>query len=215
MTCLFNAGLHEKVNGKKYSLSTAAVLQVVINYSCLHKTKIKVPYSGIHTWIDLKTVITLVGIFKQAVHWIEHFVRKEKEPLSDRKKNYDTYCWVYNQNWLSTAIFHSYHTLVQTKQSLPCNTTVVQAFLSFKDNIKPTTQVMWSISHDLVTKTEAQQSVFNSSSPWATKVVVSSMCVCFFSSPHSIQFLNKIIVTFSPARQQKAITLTFHFSETS
>lgn len=138
-----------------YQCTCKAVLQVV-NYSCLQNTKIKVPYSGIHTWIDLKTVITLVGIFKQAVHWIEHFVRKEKEPLSDRKKNYDTCCWVYNQNWLPTAIFHSYHTLVQIKQSLPCNTTVVQAFLSFKDNIKPTTQVMWSISHDLVTKTKPQ-----------------------------------------------------------
>lgn len=161
-----------------YQCTCTAVLQVV-TYSCLQNPKIKVPYSGIHTWIDLKTVITLVGIFKQAVHWIEHFVRKEKEPLSDRKKNYDTCCWVYNQNWLPTAIFHSYHTLVQIKQSLPCNTTVVQAFLSFKDNIKPTTQVMWSISHDLVTKTKPEQSVFSSSSPWATKVVVSSMCVCF------------------------------------
>lgn len=68
-----------------YQCTCTVVLQVV-NYSCLHNTKIKVPYSGIHTWIDLKTVITLVGIFKQAVHWIEHFVRKEKEPLSERKK---------------------------------------------------------------------------------------------------------------------------------
>lgn len=147
--------------------------------------KSKFLISGIHTWIDLKTVITLVGIFKQAVHWIEHFVRKEKEPLSDRKKNYNTYRWVYNQNWspVSTAIFNSYHTLVQTKQSLPCNTTVIQTFLSFKDNIKPTTQVMWSISHDLVTKTKAEQSVLSSSSsPWPTKLVVSSMCFFFFKS---------------------------------
>ena len=35
-----------------------------------------------HTWIYLKAVVTLVGIFKQAVHWVEHFMRKKKEPLS-------------------------------------------------------------------------------------------------------------------------------------
>ena len=36
----------------------------------------------IATWIDLKAVVTLVGIFKQAVHWVEHLMRKQKEPLS-------------------------------------------------------------------------------------------------------------------------------------
>jgi len=35
-----------------------------------------------HTWINLKTVVTLVGVFKQAIHRVEYFMGKEKEPFS-------------------------------------------------------------------------------------------------------------------------------------
>lgn len=33
---------------------------------------------------------------------------------------------------------------------LPGNTTIIQAFFSFEDNVQPSTQVMWSISHNLI-----------------------------------------------------------------
>jgi hypothetical protein len=35
----------------------------------------------IRGWVDLQAVIVLIGIFKKAVHWIEHFMRQQKEPL--------------------------------------------------------------------------------------------------------------------------------------
>jgi hypothetical protein len=35
----------------------------------------------IRGWVYLQAVIVLVCIFKKAVHWIEHFMGQEKEPL--------------------------------------------------------------------------------------------------------------------------------------
>lgn len=39
---------------------------------------------GIHVagWVDLKAVVVFVGIFEETVHWIEHFVRQQKEPFT-------------------------------------------------------------------------------------------------------------------------------------
>ena len=34
----------------------------------------------------MKAVVTLVGIFKQAIHWVEYFMRKKKEPFSVEEK---------------------------------------------------------------------------------------------------------------------------------
>jgi hypothetical protein len=33
-------------------------------------------------WVNLQAVVVLIGVFKKAVHWIEHFMRQEKKPLS-------------------------------------------------------------------------------------------------------------------------------------
>lgn len=68
---------------------------------------------------------------------------KKKEPLPvEEVRN------VNNIVTLTTAIIQGY-TGDQFVKTLPCNTTIVQTFLSFEDNVKPPTQVMWSISHNL------------------------------------------------------------------
>lgn len=34
--------------------------------------------------VDLQTVVVLSGILKQAVHWVQHFMRQQEEPFSTR-----------------------------------------------------------------------------------------------------------------------------------
>lgn len=39
---------------------------------------------GIHVagWVDLKAIVIFIGIFEETVHWIEHFMRQQKEPFT-------------------------------------------------------------------------------------------------------------------------------------
>jgi len=35
-------------------------------------------------WIDLQTVVPIVGILEEAVHWVQDFVRNIEEPVTTK-----------------------------------------------------------------------------------------------------------------------------------
>ena len=39
-------------------------------------------------WIDLETIVVLVGIFKQTVHRIQHLMRQKEKPFSEKLRNF-------------------------------------------------------------------------------------------------------------------------------
>lgn len=74
-------------------------------------------------WVNLQAVVVLIGVFKKAVHWIEHFMRQEKKPLSRTQQqklqdfNFIVRQWINLLNY-QTIFLTSTFTLTQEVVSL-------------------------------------------------------------------------------------------------
>lgn len=119
--------------------------------------------------VDLQTVVVLPSILKQTVHWVEHLMREQEEPFSEKTNTKDkqidklmTLEW--QVVWLVSSVKQSINDnkthltshkircgCTKCQLQLPGHTPVVQAFLSWKNDPQSPPQILWVEAHDLNT----------------------------------------------------------------